>query len=139
MFSNKLQLIYLKRLTSNLQAPTSKGIQFSSRICASLRLGLCNEGHRTTTQPSNSGTLPAISINTCNKRQTHNNNFGRNFPGLRVSQLLLLNTTPFLQTFRIVGHYLQFSCPRKCNSHNHQPCHLSLIKSNTCQDSKTSS
>ena len=56
-----------------------------------------------------------------------------------MSQLLLLNTTPFLQTFRIVGHYLQFSCPRKCNSYNHQPCHLSLIKSNTCQDSKTSS
>ena len=112
----------------------------SSRICASLRLGLCKEGHRTTTQPSNSGTLASISINACNKRQTHNNNFDRNFPGLRVSQRLLLNTsTPFLQTFCIVGHSLQFSCPRKCNSYNNQPCHLSLIKSNKCQDSNISS
>jgi len=101
---------------------------------------MTQDDHHTTLQQRNPRTNIKISINACNKRWTHKNNFGRNFPGLRVSQRLLLNTsTPFLQIFRIVGHCLQFSCPRKCNSYNYQPCHLSLIKSNTCQDSKISS
>ena len=58
---------------------------------------------------------------------------------LGVTTFVFKQINAFLEVFRIVGHCLHIGCPRKCNSHSHQPCHLALNKSSTCQVSKISS